>query len=497
MESAIGKKPLKESERRGIIIGVLTAMLLAALDQTIVAPALPTIGAKLGNTEYLSWVVTAYLITATATTPLYGKLADLRGRRMVLLSCLGIFILGSIGCALAPSLFALIGARAVQGVGGGGLMALALTIIGDVVAPRERAKYQGYFSGVWALASVAGPGLGGLLTEHLHWSMILWLNLPLAALAIVVMDRPLRLLQAQRRQHRLDWLGAILIMASTVTFLLILTWGGARFAWVSEPIIGLFVVLLALGAWLGFHLQHASEPLLPMDVLRNPIVLAAAGAVFFAMAAFIGTSVYLPIYFEGMLHLAPSQAGFGLIPLMMGTVFGAAVSGKVSARITHYKRIAVGGMGLAIISIVYLGIETGRLPFATVAVMVAVAGAGVGTLFPIATVSGQNAVEPANLGIATATLTFLRSLGGAIGVAMLGSVLLSHGIAIQSIDHRLSVGAGGDLALKSAFMLVFLLAAGFLLACQICFILMPENPHRSDPSQFMPRLRQETAKTDF
>jgi EmrB/QacA subfamily drug resistance transporter len=497
MESAIGKKPLKESERRGIIIGVLTAMLLAALDQTIVAPALPTIGAKLGNTEYLSWVVTAYLITATATTPLYGKLADLRGRRMVLLSCLGIFILGSIGCALAPSLFALIGARAVQGVGGGGLMALALTIIGDVVAPRERAKYQGYFSGVWALASVAGPGLGGLLTEHLHWSMIFWLNLPLAALAIVVMDRPLRLLQAERRQHRLDWLGAILIMASTVIFLLILTWGGARFAWVSEPIIGLFVVLLALGAWLGFHWQHASEPLLPMDVLRNPIVLSAAGAVFFAMAAFIGTSVYLPIYFEGMLHLAPGQAGFGLIPLMMGTVFGAAVSGKVSARITHYKRIAVGGMGLAIISIVYLGIETGRLPFATVAVMVAAAGAGVGTLFPIATVSVQNAVEPANLGIATATLTFLRSLGGAIGVAVLGSVLLSHGIAIQSIDHRLSVGAGGDLALKSAFMLAFLLAASFLLAGQICLIVMREKPWRSDPSQFRPRLRQETAKTDF
>src|SRR5260221_3933132 len=175
---------------------------------------------------------------------------------MVLLSCLGIFTLGSIGCALAPSLSALIGARAVQGVGGGGLMALALTIIGGVVAARARAKYQGYFCGVWVLGGVAGPGLGGLLAEHLHWSMIFWLNLPLAALAIVVMDRPLRLLQAERRQHRLDWLGAILIMASTVIFLLILTWGGVRFAWVSEPIIGLFIVLFALGGWLRFHLQH-------------------------------------------------------------------------------------------------------------------------------------------------------------------------------------------------------------------------------------------------
>jgi len=159
MESTAGEKPLNESERRGIIVGVLTAMLLAALDQTIVAPALPTIGEKLGNTEYLSWVVTAYLLTATATTPLYGKLADLRGRRTVILFSLGIFILGSIGCALAPSSFALIGARAIQGLGGGGLIALALTIIGDVVAPRERGKYQVYFSGVWTLSSVAGQKL--------------------------------------------------------------------------------------------------------------------------------------------------------------------------------------------------------------------------------------------------------------------------------------------------------------------------------------------------
>jgi MFS family permease len=225
MQPGVGENSLKESERRSIIVGVLTAMLLATLDQTIVAPALPTIGAKLGNTEYLSWVVTAYLLTATATTPLYGKLADLRGRRMVILVSLSIFILGSVGCALAPSLFALIGARAVQGLGGGGLIALSLTIVGDVVAPRERAKYQGYFSAVWGLSSVAGPGLGGILAEHLHWSMIFWLNLPFAALAVILMDRPLRLLHLERRQHRLDWAGAILIMATTIIFLLILTWG--------------------------------------------------------------------------------------------------------------------------------------------------------------------------------------------------------------------------------------------------------------------------------
>jgi len=500
MESTAGEKPLKESERRGIIVGVLTAMLLAALDQTIVAPALPTIGEKLGNSEYLSWVITAYLLTATATTPLYGKLADLRGRRTVILFSLGIFILGSIGCALAPSLFALIGARAIQGLGGGGLIALALTIIGDVVAPRDRGKYQGYFSGVWALSSVAGPSLGGVLAEHLHWSMIFWLNLPLAAIAVMVMDRPLRLLHAEGRPHRLDWLGAALIMATTIIFLLILTWGGARFHWVSGPIIGLIGLLMVFSGWLGIHLQHAPEPLLPTSVLRNPIVLAATGAVHFAMAAFIGTSVYLPVYFEGVLHLAPSQAGFGLIPMMMGTVLGAAVSGKVSARATHYRRIAVAGIALAIISILYLAIQTGRVPFIVVTLIVAIAGAGVGTLFPIATVSVQNAVEPAHLGIATATLTFLRSLGGAIGVAVLGSVFLSHGIVIQSIEasHRPSMGTGVEVALEKAFVLAFFLATGFLSAAQICLLLMPEKPWRSagEPSE-IGHERKEIARKEF
>jgi EmrB/QacA subfamily drug resistance transporter len=474
-------KPLTESERRDIIIGALTAMLLAALDQTIIAPALATIGAKLGNTEYLSWVVTAYLLTATAVTPLYGKLADLRGRRIVILFSLGVFILGSIGCALAPNLFVLIAARAVQGIGGGGLISLALTIIGDVVAPRERAIYQGYFSGVWALASIAGPGLGGLLTEHVHWSMIFWINLPLAAIAVLVMDRPLRLLHLPRREHRLDWLGALLIMAMTITFLLILTWGGARFAWTSPPIVGLFVTLLVLSVWFAEHTRRVPEPLLPVSVLRNSIVLAVAGAVFFAMTAFVGVSVYLPLYFEGLLHLRVGQAGLGLIPMMAGTVLGAAISGKVSAKVIHYKRIAMSGIALAIVSIVYLSIHAGRLPFILVAGTVATAGAGIGTLFPIATVSVQNAVEPGNLGIATATLTFLRSLGGAIGVAALGSVFLGQGIVIQSIGvrHELSADESTDFALQHAFVFVFGLAAAALVAGEICLIVMREKPWRS------------------
>jgi MFS family permease len=201
--------------RRDIVVGVLLAMFLAALDQTIVAPALPTIGASLGNTEYLSWIVSAYLLTATAVTPLYGKLADIRGRRPVIFGAIGIFVAGSIISALAQSMLVLVLGRAIQGVGGGGLGALAMTVIGDVVAPRERGQYQGYISGMWGIASLAGPIVGGFLAHKVHWSMIFWINLPLAVFAMAVLSKPLKKLQSPRNRHRLDLPGSGLVILAT------------------------------------------------------------------------------------------------------------------------------------------------------------------------------------------------------------------------------------------------------------------------------------------
>jgi len=214
-----------EAERRSIVIGVLLAMLLAALDQTIVAPALPTIGKALGDVAYLPWVVSAFFLTATAVTPLYGKLADIHGRRPVLFTAIGIFVAGSVLCALAPNMFALILGRAFQGLGGGGLMALAQTVIGDIVPPRERGRYTVYISATWATASIAGPIVGGFFAQNLHWSLIFWINLPLAGVAVLMTNRSLKRLPRMHRPHSLDYIGAVLMMCATVCIMLLLTWG--------------------------------------------------------------------------------------------------------------------------------------------------------------------------------------------------------------------------------------------------------------------------------
>src|ERR1700741_312446 len=225
--------------RREIIVGVLLAMFLAALDQTIVAPALPTIGSSLGNAEYLSWIVTAYLLTATAVTRLYGQLADIRGRRPVIFGAIGIFVAGSIISALAPSMLMLITGRAIQGIGGGGLGALAMTVIGDLVPPRERGQYQGYISGMWGVASLAGPVVGGFLAHNWHWSMIFWINLPLGGLAVAVLNKPLKKLATVRSKHKLDLPGSGLVILATTPLMLLLTWGGSRYGWASTQILGL------------------------------------------------------------------------------------------------------------------------------------------------------------------------------------------------------------------------------------------------------------------
>src|SRR3954463_10485119 len=238
--------PLSHDEIRSIIVGIMLAMLLASLDQTIVATALPTIGRDLNDVEHLSWIVTAYLLASTAVTPLYGKLSDIHGRRGALLAGIAIFIVGSIACALAPSMLALILARGLQGLGGGGLISLAQTIIADIVAPKERARYQAMIASVFVASSVAGPVLGGVFAQHLHWSMIFWINLPLGAAALWSTDRALRRLPRHERPHRLDYAGGALIVLATISLLLALSWGGHRYAWVSATILGLLATAAVL-----------------------------------------------------------------------------------------------------------------------------------------------------------------------------------------------------------------------------------------------------------
>jgi EmrB/QacA subfamily drug resistance transporter len=486
-------KGLSDGQKRRIMIGVMMAMMLAALDQTIVAPALPIMGASLGDSEFLSWIISAYLVTGTAVTPLYGKLSDIHGRRPALFLSLGIFLFGSVVCAIAPSMAAIIIGRAIQGLGGGGLLALAQTIVADIAAPRERARYVVYFSVVWATSSVAGPIVGGFFAQHLHWSLIFWINLPIGALALAMSNRVLRILPQIKRDHRLDVIGAVLIVGATTAFMLMLTLGGVRYAWTSTMIVSLAAVAALLTLGFVVDMARAKEPLIPLGIFRNEVLGSASLSMFFAMFAFVGITVYLPIYLEFALGMAPTASGAGLIVLLAGSVFGANATGRYMPRIVHYKRMAVVGVICAVLASIALSLLAERLVFWQVQALMLVVGVGVGAIFPTLTVSVQNAVDPRDLGIGTATLGFLRSLGGAIGVAALGAVVLAYGVVSDSglaqagsvFDPALAHRAG------EAFVYVFALQAAALAVSLLFLFLMDELPLRG-PAQKTPAVVVET-----
>ncbi len=471
---------ITHEQRRDIVIGVLVAMMLAALDQTIVAPALPTIGASLGDADFLGWVISVYLLTGTAVTPLYGKLSDIYGRRPIMSLALGVFTFGSILCALAPSMLAIILGRAVQGLGGGGLVALAQTVIADVVPPRERSRYVVYISTVWATSSVAGPILGGFFAQHLSWSLIFWINLPIGALAFFMTHTRLQGLPQIRRNHRLDVLGAALITSATVAFMLVLTLGGARLAWTSPIILALAMVGALLAAMLIVHLRRAPEALIPLDIFRNEVVGTATASIFFSMFAFIGSTVYLPIYLEFVMGKDSTVAGAGLIALVGGSVIGATIAGRFMPRVVHYKRIAVVGLYFAIGALALLSFFAPILNFWQAEALVLVLGVGAGTLFPTATVSVQNAVDLRDLGIATATLAFLRTFGSALGVALMGAVIIGFGIVTDAGLPQTGVVLDPELAKQAgyAFTVMFALQAVALAVSLGCFLMMEERPLR-------------------
>src|SRR5882757_6901982 len=437
MDQAVDKQtmaaaatPLSESEKNAIIGGVLLSMLLAALDQTIVAPALPTIARALGHAEYLPWIVTGYLLTATAMAPLYGKISDVHGRRPTVYAAVLIFLAGSLVSALAPNMLVLVVGRAIQGAGGGGLFALTQTVIGDLVPPRERARYAAWISGTWAVASIAGPLLGGTFAEHLHWSLIFWINLPIGVLAMAIINNPLKKLPIVAKNHRIDGLGAVLLVIATALLLLALNWGGSTYPWFSREILGLVACSAVFWAFFALRLLRAAEPLISLEVLSNPIVLAGTLSMFLLQAANIGASVYLPVYLQSIVGLSVSESGLAMLGLLLGTVAGATFSGRTIPRFVHYKRIAMIGVSLAIVSIGLLSAIAGHASLLEVEILTTLVGLGGGTTFPVATVSVQNAVDRAHLGVATGVLTFLRSLGSALGVAMLGAVALGYGLPL-------------------------------------------------------------------
>lgn len=459
----------------------MLAMFLSALDQTIVATALPAMGRELRDFENLSWVITAYLLSATTVTPLYGKLSDIHGRRTVLLAGIGVFIAGSIACALASSMPALILARAVQGLGGGGLIALAQTIIADVVTPKERSAYQAHFGVVFAGANVVGAVAGGYFAEHAHWSLIFWINVPLGIGALAMTYRSLAKLPQHHRRHRLDLVGAALMAGATVTLLLALTWGGTRYPWSSPTVAALLAAAAALWTLFALRIVTAPEPFLPLSMLGHPVVRNATLSAFFGMGSMIGLSVYVPVYLQLVMGMGAGRSGLGLIPLVGGSVLGATVSGRMMAHVARYKRIPLISLAGGAVMLAVMAALPAALPLPLVFVLFGIAGAAIGSLFPVTTVSLQNAVHPYQLGTATAAMNFFRQLGGALLVAGFGAILLS-GAGVPGSGARASdliAGAGSDgRALAGAFRWIFAAAALALAAAFLFLLTMEERPLR-------------------
>jgi EmrB/QacA subfamily drug resistance transporter len=473
-------RALDQAAARSIIVGIMLAMFLSALEQTIVAPALPTIGRSLGDVEMLSWVVTAYLISTTVATPLFGKLSDIYGRRLMMLIAVGVFVLGSVLCALAPNMWTLIGARALQGIGGGGILPLAQTVIADLLSPRERPVIQAYSSTMFMAASILGPVLGGVLTDTVHWSMIFWINLPMGVVALIMTDRALRRLPRNERPHQLDFTGAALMVAATIALLLALAWGGVRQPWLSPAILGLVALSAALWMLFAWRLMRAPEPLIPLTMLRERVVFGIVVAGFFSIGTIIGLSIFIPLYVELVLGHSPSASGIVLIAFMGGATLGSMVAGRLMSRLERYKRVPVFAMPIGIVALAVLAIAPGGLTLTQVAVLIAIGGAGLGPMYPATTVIIQNAVPLHQLGIATGTLSFFRQLGGALIVAVFAALVLG-GIGVGALDKV--AGAGGNAAAFAAsFRLVFIAAALFLGVALLALVAIKEQPLRG-PAQ--------------
>ncbi|MER5458840.1 MDR family MFS transporter [Micromonospora sp. NPDC002389] len=444
---------LSKGQLRLLMFGLMTGMLLAALDQTIVGTALPTIVGELGGISHYSWVVTAYLLASTASTPLYGKMADLYGRRPVFLFSIGTFLLGSLLAGLSQDMTQLIVTRGVQGLGAGGLITLAFTIISDVVSPRERGRYQGVFGAVFGIASVAGPLVGGYFAET-NWRWIFYLNVPLAILAIVVCSRVIRLVPFTRRKHSIDWLGALLLVAGVSSLLLALSWGGNTYPWGSAAIIGLFVVGAVLAVAFVLQERRVAEPILPLRLFRSATFALANGAGFVLGLVMFGSIIFIPLYLQIVKGASPTRSGLLMLPMMAGIIITSVLTGRAMSRIGRYKWFPVTGSVVLLVGmLLFTRLQVGTSLWVAFGFM-AVIGVGLGLCMQSLVLAVQNSVSLRDLGAGTSSATFFRSLGGSFGVAILGAVLsarlaaemsdrLPAAVAQLSPEQRGAVGPTG------------------------------------------------------
>ncbi|MEV2274440.1 MDR family MFS transporter [Nocardiopsis sp. NPDC049922] len=438
-------------ERRGVrIAAIMTALmlgvLLAALDQTIVATALPTIVSDLGGLNHLSWVITAYLLAVTASTPLWGKLGDQFGRKKLFLACISVFVVGSALCGTAQDMLQLILFRGFQGVGGGGLMVLAAAIIGDVVSPRERGRYQGLFGAVFGVSSVAGPLLGGLFVDHLSWRWVFYVNLPLGILAFLLVLAVLPHRRPEGRE-RVDYAGILLLAATAVCLTLVAAWGGSMYPWTSPVILGLVVAGVALGVAWWWTARRAAEPVMPLGLFRDPVIAVPMAVSFCVGVAMMGSMAFLPLFLQVAHGLSPTASGLFLLPMVAGLFLTSIGSGRLVTRTGRYKAFPVTGMAVTVVGLTLLSTLGPETPDVVMGVYFFVLGFGLGMVMQVVMLAAQNGAEYRDLGVATSSVTFFRSIGGSFGTAVFGSVFAGRLAAnLAERADRIELPPGVDIA---------------------------------------------------
>jgi EmrB/QacA subfamily drug resistance transporter len=417
-----------------VLPGLLLALILAMLDQTVVSTALPRIVGDLGGVTHLSWVVTAYILASTVTTPLYGKLGDQYGRKRWLIAAVVIFLIGSALSGMSHSMDQLIAFRALQGLGAGGLMVGVIATIGDLVSPRERGQYMGYMMAAMMLAMIAGPLVGGYITDSLSWRWIFYINMPVGGAALIYLWATLHL-PYKKVQHKIDYLGAGVLAIAATAIVLLTTWGGTQYAWRSTMIIGLGVLAIAATAAFLFIETRAAEPVLPLHVFKNRNFSVATGMSFLLGMAMLGALTFLPLYQQTVQGLSAVGSGLMLIPMMLGVTVTSLIGGFIMTKTGRYKALPVIGgaiMSVAMFLLTGLGVNTSLWHSG---IYYAVLGIGMGFLMQITSVIVQNSVEPRDIGVASSSRAFFQQIGGSIGVALFGAIFARR--LIETLSARL------------------------------------------------------------